>query len=175
MSLRADTSSSSSSSQRKNASTGVESEDGHRRRRDGGFKNILPGKPSFSKRRKFFREDTSSPMPTEDPPFPVYISDAVCNVYTFSFKFKITQSRNNYLFYHILNFTIISWFKLFLTCPYNYWWWLGFQRAGIWCYNGQGKIFFSLVMFMYSLSSLCILLNKIIHYINFYHKMSFTH
>jgi hypothetical protein len=112
MSLRADSSSSSSSSKMKNASTGVEAEVGHRRRRTGSFnmirKNILPENPSFSKRRKFFRKDTSSPMPTEDPPFPVYISDAVCNVYTFSFKFKITQSRNNYLFYHILNFTIIS-------------------------------------------------------------------
>ncbi|AES82496.2 importin subunit alpha [Medicago truncatula] len=84
MSLRADTSSSSSSSQRKNASTGVESEDGHRRRRAGGFnmiwKNILPGKPSFSKKRKLFRADTSSPMPTEGPPFPVYISDAEYDV-----------------------------------------------------------------------------------------------
>jgi hypothetical protein len=63
---------------------------GRRRKEDGVFlihKNKRPD--SLSKRRKFFREETSSPMLNEDPPFPVYISDAVrtCCILSIIFYF----------------------------------------------------------------------------------------
>lgn len=95
MSLRPDTWPSWSSQRKKEHKSTIKIEaepGGWRRKEDGVFlirKNKRPD--SLSKRRKFFREETFSPMLNEDPPFPVYISDAVrtCCILSIIFYFTI--------------------------------------------------------------------------------------